>query len=128
MPPPAGDFQNLNGRLSPTLECIDARIVTSRARVVFLRVFECTIASSTSPVPFTSRLEPEQGAYLKYVLRGTPSNVRVRATFEVYTGENRTGNHVTKIVDFTAAGSSSSVARTSMQSSRSIATTGRAAG
>ncbi len=105
-------FRILNGRLSPTLECIDARIVNFSSGESYSSGYSnAPFASSTSPVPFTSRLEPEQGAYLKYVLRGTPSNVRVRATFEVYTGENRTGNHVTKIVDFTAAGSSSSGGR-----------------
>ncbi len=100
-------FRILNGRLSPTLECIDARIVNFSSGESYSSGYSnAPFASSTSPVPFTSRLEPEQGAYLKYVLRGTPSNVRVRATFEVYTGENRTGSHVTKIVDFTPPGSS----------------------
>ncbi len=93
-------FRILNGRLSPTLECIDARIVNFSSGESYSSGYSnAPFASSTSPVPFTSRLEPELGAYLKYVLRGTPSNVRVRATFEVYTGENRTGSHVTKIVD-----------------------------
>ena len=106
-------FRILNGRLSPTLECVDARIVNfSSGESYFSGYSNAPFAGSVSPVPFTSRLEPEEAGYLKYVLRGAPTNVRARATFVVYSGANRTGSRETRTVDFTPPGSSGASAAT----------------
>jgi hypothetical protein len=100
-------FRILNGRHSPALECVNARIVNASSGASYFDGYSnAPFAPSVAPVPFNTRLEPEQEAYLKYVLSGRPTDVRCRARFDVYAGESRTGALVTKVVDFTAPAAS----------------------
>ena len=108
-------FRIHNGSVSPTLEGIDAQIVNySSGESYYSGYSGGPFASSLEPVPFDLRLEAGGLAYLKYDLRGAPSEVRCRATFDLYTGEGRTGDRVRKVVDFTPQGSTSSALKVSI--------------
>jgi len=89
-----------------TLECVQVRIIDRKTNASYYG--GSTGAYSNTPFrpsPKSSAVEGSLPAgvkrYLRYKLDGNPAGVSCRATFVIYTADNRSGVSVTRTVDLT---------------------------
>jgi hypothetical protein len=96
-------FNIWNSETSVRLECVQVHIVDRRTNATYYGPTSSNTpfyASPTSTSTGESSLSPGAGRFLRYFLAGNPAGVPCRATFTLYTADNKGGNSVTKTVDF----------------------------
>ena len=101
-------FKIVNAPNSTNLKSVAATIINSSTNANYFGPDYSNTPFRPSPNSSTqeSNLAPGDTKYMHYKLAGSPTAVPCRATFRVYTGNDKTGQHVEETVNFSLPGGS----------------------
>ena len=101
-------FKIVNAQNSTNLKCVAATIINSSTHTNYFGPDYSNTPFRPDPTSSTqqSNLPSGDTKYIHYKLTGSPTGVPCRATFRLYTGNDKTGQHVEETVNFSLPGGS----------------------